>query len=469
MIECKLLFIVPTIGRQANTNFLYEFGPRPKDRQASRHLEDIVLIQEDRMSFMSGAFLTYNDLTAVGSKIPGDALSTLETLISPYDVCNLQFTSGSTGNPKAAMLTHYNLINNARFIGSRLVLTPSDILCCPPPLFHCFGLVLGLLTTFCAGASIIYPSSVFSPSAVLSVLATEPCTALHGVPAMFDSILNYSPRPQNFSCPTLRTGIIAGSPVPRPLMRRLFDELGMREFTSSYGLTETSPTVFNALTSDSLSRRLTTVGRAMPHTHAKIVDRNGAIVPRGTRGELCIAGYALQRGYWRNPEKTAETMKTDEDGILWLHTGDEAVFDEHDYATITGRFKDIIIRGGENIYPLEIEDRLITHGAIAGAAVVGIRDDRYGEVVGAFLKPSKGIPATKLPSLQQLQAFTRQKLGWHKAPVHVFWLGNREVMIHEFPTTGSGKLQKHKLRSLGDRIVALRARGKSTVEERSRL
>lgn len=222
--------------------------------------------------------------------------------------------------------------------------TSSDILCCPPPLFHCFGLVLGLLAVITHGAKIVFPSSTFSASAVLAVLAIEDCTALHGVPAHFEELLSL-PRPAGWSCPRLRTGIVAGAPVPKALMKRMFAELGMEEFTSSYGLTEASPTCFNSTTFDSIHTRLTTVGKLLPHLHAKIVNREGNIVPVGTRGELCVAGYSLQRGYWENAKKTDEVMQRDETGVLWLHTGDEAYFSEDGYCSITGRFKDIIIRG----------------------------------------------------------------------------------------------------------------------------
>jgi acyl-CoA synthetase (AMP-forming)/AMP-acid ligase II len=236
------------------------------------------------------------------------------------------------------------MINNAYSIGSRMSLTAADTLCCPPPLFHCFGLVLGLLACLTHGSKIVFPSATFSAPAVLDALSSENCTALHGVPAMFEELLSL-PRPASWSCPNLRTGIVAGAPVPKPLMERMLSELGMREFTSSYGLTEASPTCFNAHTWDTIERRLTSVGRILPHLHAKIVDRDGEIVPIGERGELCMAGYSLQKGYWRNEEKTNEIMVRDSRGILWLKTGDEAVFDHSGYCTITGRFKDIIIRG----------------------------------------------------------------------------------------------------------------------------
>lgn len=223
-------------------------------------------------------------------------------------------------------------------------LTSSDTLCCPPPLFHCFGLVLGLLAIVTHGGKIVYPAEVFDIPSTLSAISDESCTAVHGVPAMFDSLFQ-AELPEGFRCEKLRTGIIAGAPVPRYLMELLVNKFGMTEFTSSYGLTEASPTCFNAFTDDAMDRRLTTVGTLMPHAQAKIVDRDGNLVPVGTRGELCMAGYQLQAGYWNNSEKTNETMVRDAAGVLWLHTGDEAVFDDEGYCTITGRFKDIIIRG----------------------------------------------------------------------------------------------------------------------------
>lgn len=227
-------------------------------------------------------------------------------------------------------------------------LSSNDVLCCPPPLFHCFGLVLGLLAIITHGGKIVYPAEVFDINSTLQAISDEQCTAIHGVPAMFDSLFQ-ADLPDGFTCDKLRTGIIAGAPVPRYLMELLVNKFGMTEFTSSYGLTEASPTCFNAFTDDAMDRRLTTVGTLMPHAQAKIVDREGNVVPVGTRGELCIAGYQLQAGYWNNSEKTNETMVRDAAGLLWLHTGDEAVFDEQGYCTITGRFKDIIIRGARSM------------------------------------------------------------------------------------------------------------------------
>jgi acyl-CoA synthetase (AMP-forming)/AMP-acid ligase II len=242
-------------------------------------------------------------------------------------------------------------VNNSRFIGDRMRLTSEDVLCCPPPLFHCFGLVLGLLAVITHGSKIVYPSEMFDIPSTLAAISDESCTAVHGVPAMFDSLFQ-AEWPRDFRCDRLRTGIIAGAPVPRYLMDLLVNRFGMREFTSSYGLTEASPTCFNAFTDDPLHTRLTTVGTLMPHAQAKIMDREGRVLPLGEKGELCIAGYQLQAGYWNNSEKTNETMVRDAAGVLWLHTGDEAMFDENGYCSITGRFKDIIIRGKTSTHAL---------------------------------------------------------------------------------------------------------------------
>ncbi|RFU27826.1 hypothetical protein B7463_g8521, partial [Scytalidium lignicola] len=459
---CRILFSQPNIGRVSMSKLLDHLGPHPKENERSEMLERIIMLRDSLTGFP-----TYSDLKDEGRSIPLEVLESMHVKVDLDDVCNFQYTSGSTGNPKAAMLTHFNLVNNAQAIGDRLCFTPADILCCPPPLFHCFGLVLGVLTVLSHGAKIVLPSPTFSASAVLQSLSTERCTALHGVPTMFEELLSLE-RPKDWRCDRLRTGIIAGAPVPRPLMKRLVAELGMREYTSSYGLTEASPTCFNAFTYDSIHTRLTTVGKLLPHLRAKIVDRTGAIVPQGVRGELCIAGYSLQKGYFNNLEKTNEAMRRDEEGTLWLHTGDEAVFDENGYCSITGRFKDIIIRGGENIYPIEIEERLCAHPAISRAAVVGIRNARYGEVVGAFLHHSPASHPTK-PTDEEIRAWTRQTLGRHKAPVHVFWLGH-EGAPNEIPQTGSGKVKKFELRALGESIVDAKENGrKLRIEQGAKL
>ncbi|KAJ5994656.1 hypothetical protein N7451_010380 [Penicillium sp. IBT 35674x] len=441
---CKVLFMTPRIGRHNLEEVLAELGPNPKESGTSKSLEEIVMLRDEYQNFP-----TYNDIIVRGASQPAHLLQDREAELRPDDVCNLQFTSGSTGNPKAAMLTHYNLVNNSRFIGDRMKLTSFDILCCPPPLFHCFGLVLGMLAVVTHGSKIVFPSETFDAKAVLHAISDEKCTALHGVPTMFEAILSI-PKPDNLDTSNLRTGIIAGAPVPRPLMKSLLEDLNMKEYTSSYGLTEASPTCFNAFTTDSIHTRLTTVGKVLPHARAKIVDSKGNIVPVGQRGELYMAGYQLTKGYWNNPEKTAETLVTDSEGTVWLKTGDEASFNEEGYCTITGRFKDIIIRGGENIYPLEIEERLTAHSAIELASVVGIPDQKYGEVVGAFIQLSVGQTR---PSDEDLRAWTRETLGRHKAPQHIFVFGE-EGVPSTVPVTGSGKVRKVELRQMATEALS---------------
>ncbi|KAH7311723.1 long-chain-fatty-acid--CoA ligase [Stachybotrys elegans] len=435
--SCRLFFTTRKIGRNDQAPLLAELanqgdGPR------------VVILRGE-----AGELTTYDGLVKSGSRCSHGPLHRAMHRVLPHQVVNLQFTSGTTGSPKAASLTHHNLVNNARFIGDRMRLTPDDVLCCPPPLFHCFGLVLGLLSIVTHGGKIVYPAETFDIPSTLQAISDEGCTAVHGVPAMFDSLFQ-AELPPGFSCQRLRTGIIAGAPVPRHLMELLVNRFGMTEFTSSYGLTEASPTCFNAFTDDALNKRLTTVGTLMPHAHAKIVDRDGNIVPIGTKGELCIAGYQLQAGYWNNSEKTNETMVRDAAGVLWLHTGDEAVFDDNGYCSITGRFKDIIIRGGENIYPLEIEERLAAHPSISRAVVVGLQNQHYGEVVGAFVEHMGG--SGPKPSYQELKDWVRKRLGGHKAPAHIFWLGEGRVPA-ALPLTGSGKVRKVDMQNLGNELI----------------
>ncbi|KAK0750093.1 long-chain fatty-acid-CoA ligase-like protein [Schizothecium vesticola] len=437
--DCKIFFTTKAIGRLDNGPLLARLALKTKRKLA------IVILRGN-----SDGHTTYEQVLARGAKANPDCLHHVSAKVLPHLVCNLQFTSGTTGLPKAAMLTHHNIINNARFIGDRLRLSPADTLCCPPPLFHCFGLVLGLMAVLTHGAKIVYPSETFDAPATIRALLSESCTALHGVPAMFDSLLAL-PEASALRAADLRlrTGIIAGAPVPRRLMELMVSRLGMKEFTSSYGLTEASPTCFNAFTDDPLATRLRTVGTLMPHARAKIVDRDGRTVAWGERGELCIGGYQLQAGYWNNSERTAEVMARDEDGVVWLSTGDEAMFEEGGYCVITGRFKDIIIRGGENIYPLEIEERLVQHPAVAMAVVVGLKDEHYGEVVGAFLAVEDGHQP---PGKGEVVDWVRRQLGKHKAPTHVFWLGHDGIPA-AVPLTGSGKVRKFEMAQVGNKLL----------------
>ncbi|KAI1630491.1 hypothetical protein EDD37DRAFT_690991 [Exophiala viscosa] len=432
--ECKLLFITTTIGprkHDATVDSLMDSSSRIN----VPGLQAILLLKEDPTSRYHNLF----SLQGVISK--GEALDDRD-----LQLAESAFTSGTTGNPKAAMLTHFNIINNARFVGDRMELTEKDTLCCPPPLFHCFGLVLGLLAAITHGCKIVLPNDTFDAESVLGAILEEQCTALHGVPAMWAAEMQLLSPHHDFA--RLRTGIAAGSATPRQMMEDLGNKMNLRQLTNTYGMTETSPASFMTSCRDPLELRLATVGRIMPHTSAKIIDTVGNIVPTGQKGEICVSGYLLQKGYWQNPEKTEEVMIRDEQGIIWMHTGDEASFDENGYCRITGRIKDVIIRGGENIFPLEIEERLMQHPSVVNASVVGLNDAKYGEVVAAFLQSVD----EKRPGNEEIRNWVREKLARHKAPKHIFWLGDDKVG-DTYPLTGSGKVKKNVLRDIGDSLL----------------
>ncbi|PYI11406.1 acetyl-CoA synthetase-like protein [Aspergillus sclerotiicarbonarius CBS 121057] len=409
-------------------------------------LERIVLIRWDPgMVRLCG---TWEDMLEEGALVTMGTLLEAEGQVRSEDTVILQFTSGTTGAPKAAMLSHFNIINNGRFIGARLELTPDDVVCCPPPLFHCFGLVGGMLAAVTHGSAVVFPHADFDAAATVDALVAERCTLLHGVPAMLTAVLHYV---WQTKAPIrgIRTGIVAGSKVPPTLLVELKKELGYRDIAITYGMTETSPASFMTKASDTREQKLKTVGTLLPHVSAKIVDQHHHVLPRGDRGELCVSGYLLQQGYYRNPEKTREVMIHDKDGVLWMHTGDEAVIDEQGYCHITGRIKDIIIRGGENIYPCEIEELLLSHPAVEQASVVGVPDDRYGEAVAAFLQARVG---DSKPSLDEVKDWVGRDLSRHKIPSYIFWVGPGET-IECFSATGSGKIRKDMLREMGSKIL----------------
>lgn len=363
------------------------------------------------------------------------------------DIVDIQFTSGTTSMPKAACLTHRSILNNGNSIGDRMLLTEKDIVCCPPPLFHCFGCILGYMATATHGSAIVFPAEAFDPYATLKSVQEEKCTALYGVPTMFIADLELL---QNGTVPYtgfehLRTGIAAGSSIPAELMRKLHKILNLTELTICYGMTETSPVSAMTTTDDPIEKRIDSVGKPLPHVETKIVDPKdrSKILPIGSRGELAVSGYLVMKKYWGAPEKTAEVMLPDDTGKIWMHTGDEAEMDADGYLKITGRIKDIIIRGGENIHPLEIENCLLGHPNVAEVSVVGLPDERYGEVVAAFVIRASG---TQL-SADEVRTWVRENLSHHLVPKYVFW-------VDDYPKTASGKIQKFKLRE--DGITLLR-------------
>lgn len=354
-------------------------------------------------------------------------------------------------------------------------LTEKDVVCCPPPLFHCFGLVMGFLASFCHGSSIVFPSDKFNAQKTLEAIVKKKATVLLGVPTMFYAELEALAK-LKCNINTVRTGLIAGSPVPRPLMHRIQNELHTQGMLIAYGMTETSPVTFITSLDDDKDKMCNTIGRVLPHTSAKVINLCGNTVPRGVRGELCTSGFALQKGYWKDEAKTKESMKKDENGIIWMHTGDEAFIDEEGYGHITGRIKDLIIRGmdyvlhftlvievmltvtnnvgGENISPVEIESRLLTHPEITECCVVGLADSKYGEVVGCFLRVAED--SARL-SDEEVRRWVMEALGHIKAPQYIFWLGESSVPS-ELPKTASGKYQKHLIRDKGNSLVNSRKR-----------
>ncbi|TMM02246.1 MAG: AMP-binding protein [Actinobacteria bacterium] len=345
---------------------------------------------------------------------------------------NIQYTSGTTGFPKGATLSHHNILNNGFFIGQTLGYTPADRVCVPVPFYHCFGMVLGNLAIVTHGACIVIPSEAFDAGAALAAVAEERCTSLYGVPTMFIAELG-DPSFDAWDLSTLRTGIMAGSPCPVEVMKRVQNEMHMDEITICYGMTETSPVSAQTQRDDPLDKRVGTVGQVHPHVEVKIVDPSGRVVRRGESGELCTRGYSVMLGYWGDEAATREAI----DGARWMHTGDLATMDDDGYVNIVGRSKDMIIRGGENIYPREIEEFLYTHPDIADAQVIGVPDERYGEIVCAWIVLKPGASLDELA----LQEFCRDKIARFKIPALVRF-------VDAFPMTVTGKIQKFKMREL---------------------
>ncbi len=370
------------------------------------------------------------DLRAVGAQL------------SCHEPINIQFTSGTTGHPKGATLTHHNVINNARYIAQAMRMTEADRLCIPVPLYHCFGMVIGVLVCVATGARMVFPGEGFDPLATLEAVAAEACTALHGVPTMFIAELGH-PQFGQFDLSSLRTGVMAGSPCPIETMKRVVAEMHMSEVTICYGMTETSPVSFQSSTTDPLDKRVTTVGRVHPHLEVKIVDAEGEPVAIGATGELCTRGYSVMQGYWDDPGRTSEAVI---DG--WMHTGDLATLDALGYCNIVGRVKDMVIRGGENIYPREVEEFLFTHPLIESVQVFGVPDLKYGEELAAWVILKSGKSATE----EEIREYCRGRIAHYKVPRYVRF-------VRELPMTVTGKAQKFVMRD-----VMIRELGLTTVQ-----
>lgn len=365
-------------------------------------------------------------------------LQEISARLSPHDPINIQFTSGTTGNPKGATLTHHNVVNNGRFVAMAMRLSDADSLCIPVPLYHCFGMVLSVLACVSVGARMIFPGEAFDPLATMQAVHEERCTALHGVPTMFIAQLDH-PEFSRFDFSGLRTGIMAGSPCPIEVMKRVVSDMHMAEVTIAYGMTETSPVSFQSSTDDPLEKRVSTVGRVQPHLECKVVDETGAVVPVGATGELCTRGYSVMLGYWEDEARTAEAIR---DG--WMHTGDLATIDAEGYCNIVGRVKDMVIRGGENIYPREIEEFLFRHPKVQAVQVFGVPDPKYGEELCAWIVLKPGQQATE----DEIRAFCRDQIAHYKIPRYVRF-------VQDMPMTVTGKVQKFVMRDTMVRELGL--------------
>jgi fatty-acyl-CoA synthase len=398
-------------------------------------LQWVIRLGEERTPGM----LNLGDVTSGASTAELAALEAIGATLQFDDPTNIQFTSGTTGRPKGATLSHHNILNNGYFIGAAQRLTPEDRVCIPVPLYHCFGMVLGNLACLTHGATIIYPAEGFDPLACLQAVTEERCTALYGVPTMFIAMLDH-PDFGKFDFSTLRTGIMAGSPCPVEVMKRVVERMHMREVTIAYGMTETSPVSFQSDADDPIERRVATVGRVHPHCEVKVVDADGRIVPRGTPGELCTRGYSVMLGYWGDDDLTAEVL----DRSGWMHTGDLAVLDEAGYCNIVGRIKDMVIRGGENVYPREIEEFLHQHPQVQDVQVVGVPDSKYGEELCAWIVLHQGATL----DAEGVRSFCDGQIARYKIPRYIRF-------VDAFPMTVTGKIQKYLIREQMKRELGL--------------
>jgi fatty-acyl-CoA synthase len=419
-VQCAALILAPAFKSSDYLAIAAEVAP------GLPHLRHVIRLGAAKTPGMSN----FDDLLAAPSAEQLERLAAIEAAIQFDDPVNIQFTSGTTGSPKGATLTHHNILNNGFFVGEAMKLTHRDRLCIPVPLYHCFGMVLGNLACVTHGATMVFPGESFEPAAVLATVQAERCTGLHGVPTMFITLLDH-PDFARFDLSTLRTGIMAGSPCPAEVMSRVIDRMHLADITIAYGMTETSPVSFQSSVEDPVALRVSTIGRVHPHLEVKIVDTEGRIVPRGVKGELLTRGYSVMLGYWGDEEKTAEAI----DAAGWMHTGDLAVIDGQGYAAIVGRAKDMVIRGGENIYPREVEEFLYRHPKVLDVQCIGVPDQKYGEELCACIVLRPGVECGE----DEIRDFCKGQIAHYKVPRYIRFVSG-------FPMTVTGKIQKYLLR-----------------------
>jgi fatty-acyl-CoA synthase len=407
-------------------------------------LRAIVLIGEDELDAPLEGALRWDDVRLAAANVDAETLAGRLAATQFDEAINIQYTSGTTGFPKGATLSHHNILNNGFFIGEGCRYTDRDRVCVPVPFYHCFGMVLGNLAIVTHGATIVIPNYAFDPVMTLEAVQKERCTSLYGVPTMFIAELAL-PNFADFDCSTLRTGIMAGSPCPVEVMKRVQSEMHMPEVTICYGMTETSPVSTQTSVDDPLEKRTSTVGRVHAHIEVKIVDGEGKVVPRDTPGELCTRGYSVMLGYWEDPDNTANVI----DPARYMHTGDIATMDDEGYLNIAGRIKDMVIRGGENVYPREVEEFLYTHPAIKDVSVIGVPDERYGEELCAWVILRDDVSASE----EDIREFCRGKIAHYKIPRYVRFTA-------ELPMTVTGKIQKFKMREISTFELDLQAAAK---------
>jgi fatty-acyl-CoA synthase len=432
-VACKAVITADQFKTSDYLGMLNSLAPELADAEPGNlkseklpHLTTVIRMGSER----SPGMFNFDDVCTLGGAAEREKMTAIAARLQPDDPINIQFTSGTTGNPKGATLSHFNILNNGLQVAACMRFTHNDRLCIPVPLYHCFGMVMGNLACLSHGACAVFPDEGFDPVSVLETVAAEKCTALHGVPTMFVAETEL-PDIDNYDLTSLRTGVMAGAPCPLELMHKVIDKLNMSEITIMYGQTETSPVNHMTDIESPIEKRCGTVGRVGPYQEIKIIDDQGHVVPLGEKGELCCRGYSVMRGYWDDEERTAETI----DDAGWLHSGDLAVMDEDGYVQIVGRIKDMIIRGGENVYPREVEEFLYTHPDIQEVQVFGVPDERFGEIVAAWVQLKDGASVSE----EDIKDFCRDQITHFKVPARIRF-------VTEFPMTVTGKIQKFKMR-----------------------